>query len=347
MPRPSTPRVSEAADHFMSQRTRQTSSDAVRRGYLSILRRFSVAVRDRHVGALRPMDIEDFFYAPGGLSDSCARVTLGKYRNELKQFLGFCHRRGWCSMSAEQLIDGVRDKSTHTNRNRYRMTRAEIRLLIDHAEDPRDRALITFVACTGVRISEALGMKVSDVSFSKSELYVTIPKTHEEVTYPLSSDLEAALREWLTAYGGQVGPLKRAFRLFPTYFRREFVAKGLQAPAGQYNPVGVLGNANQVLRPIAARAGIELEPGDGWHTIRRSFARLLYDDAVHQGHDAALRIVQAALGHKSVNTTEVYLGLTSEHKQFRQMLKGRPFLTADIDPGKIVDLNERRAAGRG
>ncbi|MFJ7590204.1 tyrosine-type recombinase/integrase [Streptomyces sp. NPDC097617] len=331
----------------MAQRSRQTQSDAVLRGYRSILRRFCVAVRDRHIGSLRPLDVEDFFYTPGGLSDSCARVTLGKYRNDLKQFLGFCHRRGWCSMSAEQLVEGIRDKSTHTNRNRYRMTRAEMLRLIACADDPRDQALITFAACTGVRISEALGMQIGDVSFQKAELYVTIPKTHQEVTYPLSSDLEIALRAWLTSYAGQIGELKRSYRLFPTYFRREFVSKGIQAPAGQYNPVGVLVSPNQVLRPIAVRAGIELEPGDGWHTIRRSFARLLYDDAVHQGHDAALRIVQAALGHKSVNTTELYLGLTSEHKQFRQMLKGRPFLTADLDPGKVVDLSERRAAGRG
>ncbi|MBT2541962.1 site-specific integrase [Streptomyces sp. ISL-44] len=293
------------------------------------------------------MDLEDFFYAPGGLSDTCGRATLGRYRNETKQFLAFCHRRGWTALSADTLVEGIRERSTHTNRNRYRMTRAEIRHLVEAAEDPRDRALIMFVACTGVRISEALGMRVRDVSFPKGELYVTVPKCSEEVVYPLSSDLEGELRLWLTAYAGQVGELKRTYRLFPTYFRREFVAKGIQAPAGQYNPVGVITTPNCVLRPIADRAEIELEEGDGWHTVRRSFARILYDDAVHMGHDAALRVVQAALNHKSVKTTEGYLGLTTEHKQFRHMLKGKPFLTADLDPGKIVDLGERRAAGRG
>jgi integrase len=313
---------------------------------VSLLNRFEGAVKDCHTGSLRAHHIEDFWYGEGGLSDTCQSQTLGKYRNDMKQFLSFVHRREWNPHTADFLLDGIREKSTRTNRNRYRMTRAELRALVAAAEDPRDVALITFIACTGVRVSEALGMRIRDVSFSKSELYVYLPKVKQEVTYPLASDLEAALRSWLVAYAAQVGKPKPTFLLFPAFHGRKFINQREHSPAGLYNPTNPISNPVTVLNPIAERAGIELEEGDGWHTIRRSFARILYDDCVAMGHDAALRIVQAALNHASVQTTERYLGLNLERQQFHRIMKGQAFLTADVDPGKIVTLDERRA-GRG
>lgn len=341
-----TPKLSYAKEKFIRIRSAASESRGVRYGYVSLLNRFERNVGDCHTGSLRAHHLEDFWYGEGGLSDTCQSQTLGKYRNDMKQFLAFVHRREWNAYTADLLLDGIREKSTRVNRNRYRMTRAELRALLAAAEDPRDRALVCFVACTGVRISEALGMRMRDVSFTKSELYVYLPKTKQEVTYPLASDLEACLREWLTAYATQVGKLGKGFFLFPTYHGRTFAKGGGWTPAGLYNPVHPIPQPRIVLAPIAERAGIELEEGDGWHTVRRSFARILYDDCVSMGHDAALRIVQAALNHASVQTTERYLGLDLERQQFHKLIKGNAFLTKDLDAGKLVTLDEWRV-GRG
>ncbi|MEV7589749.1 tyrosine-type recombinase/integrase [Streptomyces sp. NPDC089922] len=347
MPRQATPNVSIACAEYVQHRFARSGSTGQRYGHRSLLNRFTASVRDCKTASVYPSHLEDFFYGEGGLSDTCSRETLGKYRNDMKQFLAFVHRRTWNPRSADALLEGISERTTHSNRNRYRMTRAELRLLLAGADDVRDAALVCFVACTGVRISEALGMAIRDVSFAKGELYVTLPKTHEEVTYPLASDLEAALRRWLTVYATQVGPLKRSFYLFPTYHRRQFVTGGGHSAAGLYNPIAPIQHPRRILTPIAERAGIELEEGDGWHTVRRSFARILYDDCVEMGHDAALRVVQAALNHKSVKTTEHYLGLNLERQQFSLIMKGRPFLSADLDPGTLVNLSERRAVGVG
>ncbi|MEV5084976.1 tyrosine-type recombinase/integrase [Streptomyces sp. NPDC056159] len=346
MPKKSTPNVSLAKASFIQQRAQSSQSRQVKYGFVSLLTRFQTSVKDCHVGSLRAHHLEEFFYGAGGLSDTCGSTTLGRYRNDTKQFLAFCHRREWTAHAPDVLLDGIREKSTKSNRNRYRMTRDELRHLLTGAEDPRDVALVAFVACTGVRISEALGMRIRDVSFNKGELYVYLPKTKEEVTYPLASDLEAALRAWLTAYAEQVGPLKRTFYLFPPYHGRRFTKGGGVSPAGQYNPESPIQQPRLILAPIAERTGIELESGDGWHTVRRSFARILYDDCVSMGHDAALRIVQAALNHKTVQTTERYLGLNPERQTFHRIMKGQPFLSVGVEPGKVVPLDERRV-GRG
>jgi integrase len=346
MARTATPKLSFAKETFIRQRCATTTSRQTRYSYVSLLNRFEKVMKDCHTGSIRAHHLEDWWYGEGGLSDTAGSQTLGNYRNSMKQFLSFCYRREWNPYGPEILLDGIREKSTRTNRNRYRMTRAELRRLIAAAEDPRDIALICFVACTGVRISEALGMRYRDVSFSKGELYVYLPKVKQEVVYPLASDLEQALREWLTAYSAQVGKLKPTYYLFPTMHGRKFTKGGGWSPAGLYNPVNPIQQPRIILAPIAERAEIELEEGDGWHTVRRSFARILYDDCVAMGHDAALRVVQAALNHASVQTTERYLGLNLERQQFHRIMKGQPFLTADVDPGKIVALDERRA-GRG
>jgi integrase len=344
MPRCATPKLSFAKDTFIRQRFAASQSRGARYAYISLLNRFERNVKDPHTGSLRAHHLEDFWYGDDSLSDTCQPQTLGKYRNDMKQFLSFCYRREWTPYAADFLLDGIREKTTRVNRNRFRMTRAELRQLLAAAEDPRDVALVCFVACTGVRISEALGMRIRDVSFSKSELYVYLPKTKQEVTYPLASDLEAALREWLIAYTAQVGKLKPGYHLFPAYHRRLYVQGGGRMAVHQYNPANPISGAQTVLRPIAERAEIELEEGDGWHTVRRSFARILYDDCVSMGHDAALRVVQAALNHASVKTTEQYLGLNLERQQFHKIMKGQPFLTGDMHGGKIVELDERRAA---
>lgn len=314
----------------------------------SLFRRFVVRVDDCHVSSLRSHHVEDFFYGPGGLHETARDTTLANYRMNMRSFLRWCERREWTLRTMEQLTEGLREKCTQSNRNRYRMTRDELRSLLDAAAFPRDRALIAFVANTGLRISEAVRMRVRDVSFQKGELYVYLPKTKEEVTLPLSLDLEQELRSWLTTYTEAVGTLKRNYYLFPVCLRPFFQVGHAQEPNRDrvLNPEGMISHPHVIIKDVAEAAGIELDEGDAWHALRRSFARLLYEDARAQGHDNALRIVQAALNHKEVSTTERYLGLDIERQRYADMIKGKPFLTADLDGGKIIPLDERRV-GRG
>ncbi|MGV9815452.1 tyrosine-type recombinase/integrase [Streptomyces cellulosae] len=343
MARTATPKVSYAGKLYVEQREAQAGKPLY---YLrSFFRRFAAYVDDCHVSSLRAQHLEAFFYGPGGLSDTCKSTTLANYRAGMRSFLRFCERREWTLRTMEQLTEGLKEKNTQTNRNRYRMTRDEVLLLIEAADYPRDRALIAFLANTGLRISEAVRMRVRDVSFNKGELYVYLPKTKEEVTVPLSLDLERELRRWLTAYAEEVGDVKRSYFLFPVCQKHHFMPGHAQVPRPErrLNPEGYISHPTNIIKDVAEKAGIELDPGDAWHTLRRSFARILYDDCVGQGHDNALRIVQAALNHKEVSTTERYLGLNIERQRYAEMMKGRPFLTANEEDGKIIPLDGRRA----
>lgn len=345
MARKATPNLSRASADFQQVRLRAGNGSAgVRYGYRSLLGRFIQNTGDIHVGSLKPQHLEDFFYGDGGLADTCAKSTLGKYRNDLKQFLDFCHRRGWTEHTGLYLLGGVSDKSTRTNRDRFRMSREEVIRLMDAATDPRDRALIAFVANTGVRIGEALALRVKDLRLDRGEVYVKRHKTREEVTYPLTADLDVELRAWLTHYAGALDePLAPDMFLFPVRHSLRFVGGGKTEWPEGYRPRNRIQGPRTVILPIAERAGIELEKGDGWHTIRRSVARIFFDDAAEAGHDAALRLTQALLGHKHSQTTEGYLGLDLERRQVDKLLRGKTFITKGQERDNVVRLDERRA----
>lgn len=311
------------------------------RGIKSLLTRFTALCNDCQLASVRAEHIDKFFYGPDGLSLTCSVHTLAKYRNELKQFLNYCHRRDWTTHTGDFLVAGIVEKRTDNNRNRYRMTRAELLAMIEAADHPRDKALTVFMANTACRISEARAMRIRDVSFTKGELYVKLVKTREETIKPLTLDLDEALRAWLTYYTNEVGSLQPDYRLFPAFKRNAFTSGGGRQPPGALNPTAPMSQETLIIRGIAERAGLDLEPGDGWHTIRRSVARVSFDAWSEQGYDSAGRMAQAMLNHKRFQTTEQYLGLEIESQKVSKAMKGQRFLITDSD-AEVIELPSRR-----
>lgn len=341
MPRRSTPTLRDAATRYIEHQFGKGGSTGQRYSQRSLLYRLAKSANDCQVQSLTPEHIETFFYGPEGLRHSCARSTLGRYYQEVKAFLTWCHRRGWCG-PADNLVDGVTHTSTRVRRNRLRLSEGQMWAMVEAAPNPRDRAMLVFAMHTGTRISEIQGARVRDVNFSTGEVSVRIIKTHEEDIMSMSPILEKYLREWLTVYHELANPAPNDY-LFPAAGNPGFVngmppdwhERGLNSGNRINNPV-------KIIREMAARANVDLESGDGWHTIRRSVARIFFDKASHLGHDAALRMTSAFLHHKNTSTTEIYLGLELE-KVKRDEIMRVGFLEG-ADSGNIRSLDEYRKA---
>jgi integrase/recombinase XerD len=138
----------------------------------------------------------------------------------------------------------------------------------------RDKALILFLYATGMRISEALNTKKSDIENG----WVTIPmaKGEKQRVVPVASVALEAIDEYLA---------KR-----PCNEDIIFVNK----------------NCKQLSR-ISAFNITKKYLGVSPHVLRHSFATAL----VLGGAD--LRVVQDLLGHASLNTTQIYTHLQKEH----------------------------------
>ena len=96
------------------------------------------------------------------------------------------------------------------------------------------------------------------------------------------------------------------------------------------------GYLNGPVREVLKEAGY-YQQLEGGHTFRRSGAIALYNQLSEVGHDRAIRICQAMLGHASIQTTEIYLRLDLDRKVRNDLLAGKPMFP-QREPAKIVVL---------
>lgn len=157
----------------------------------------------------------------------------------------------------------------------------------------RDRALLEFLYATGARISEAVGLSITDIDVD-SGLVRLFGKGSKERIVPFGRAAGEALRAWLSPSGR---PLMEPLRW----------ARRGDAEAVFLNHRGARlsrQSAWLVVRTYGDACGFgdRLSP----HVLRHSCATHLLD------HGADLRIVQEMLGHASISTTQVYTKVSQE-----------------------------------
>jgi len=163
---------------------------------------------------------------------------------------------------------------------------------------PRDWALVTAQWFTGFRISEVLSLIVGSVW--RSDQLVTkigITPRHLKGHYgrtrwvPVLPELSRALHSHLAH-------LRRRYVLtsdLPLFLSRK------NNPDGTARAISREA-ARQVIRGAFLKAGIEDDGRLGTHSLRKTFARSVYQNS---GHD--LMVLKSALGHSDVAVTQKYL----------------------------------------
>lgn len=153
----------------------------------------------------------------------------------------------------------------------------------------RDRAILEVMYATGMRVSEIVQLKLSNLHLELS-LVKTLGKGDKERIIPLGN---IALK-YLTEYIQQVRPkqLKKGDEDNPYVF--------LNHHGGRLTRQGIWKN----LKKIVQEAGITKEVTP--HTLRHSFATHLLENG------ADLRIVQELLGHADISTTQIYTHITKQ-----------------------------------
>ncbi|MBQ6045913.1 MAG: tyrosine recombinase XerD [Bacteroidales bacterium] len=152
----------------------------------------------------------------------------------------------------------------------------------------RDRAILEVLYGCGLRVSEAVNLKISDI-FSKEGFLRIVGKGDKERIVPLGEMAAEALDAW---FGARTEPCK-GFE--DTVFLNRF-GRSLSR-VSMFNMVKK--------QALAAGVTKEISP----HTFRHSFATHLVENG------ADLRAVQEMLGHESILTTEIYTHIDSSSWQ--------------------------------
>jgi integrase/recombinase XerD len=149
----------------------------------------------------------------------------------------------------------------------------------------RDRAMVELLYASGLRVSELVGLQLSQLRLDVGFVLV-FGKGSRERMVPVGESAE----EWVGRYLGEVRPTLAQGRheaVFVNRFGRPLSRQGFW----------------KILKRYGAALGIpDLSP----HTLRHSFATHLLE------HGADLRSVQAMLGHADISTTQIY---THIHEQ--------------------------------
>jgi integrase len=167
------------------------------------------------------------------------------------------------------------------------------------------RTLGIVVATTGLRISEALGLKWQDVDFELLLLSVTrsvvddvVGKCKTETSrkpVPMDTIAAESLREW---------------RILSCYARPEDWVFASERRLGTMPPwADTL--LSRILKPAAKRARISKRIG--WHTFRHTYSTLL------QANANDVKVVQELMRHANVTTTmNIYTQAISDKKREAQ-----------------------------
>jgi integrase/recombinase XerD len=226
--------------------------------------------------------------AAGG--SGLASTSLRRRAASLKGFYRFAYGEGRIAVDVAALIDLPRQG----RRLPDTLSIDETGRLMDAAAEagPRDAALLELLYGAGLRVSEALGLDLDDLSLDGAFVRV-IGKGDKERLVPVGETAMDALVAWIDGE------------------RAAIVARHpVSAEGGGPLFVGDRGGrlARQQAWAMVGRAArtAGLPATVSPHTLRHSFATHLLEGG------ADLRVVQELLGHASISTTQLYTHLTGE-----------------------------------
>lgn len=164
------------------------------------------------------------------------------------------------------------------------LSHAEVKLLIDCTVNMKHKALLSLIYSAGLRVSEAIAMKLHDIDSDRMLIHIKNAKGKKDRYTLLSEKVLVLLREYYQVYK-------------PKTFLFE----------GQYGGVYSDRSAQVVLKNAAKRAGIQ--KAITLHSLRHSFATHLLEN----GTD--IRYIQNLLGHSSPKTTMIYTHVSEQSIQ--------------------------------
>lgn len=206
----------------------------------------------------------------------------------LRNFLNFCAREhGWISPMEDVKAPKVPKRLPKALTIQEISSMIEISGLGDTPAAIRDRAIIDLMYSTGSRVSELVGLNVSDIHDSDGYSVVKLlGKGGRERVVPIGQ----LARQNLVAYLSRSRPVLSAARRENALFLNNH-GKRLSRQS-IWNVVSL----------SAERVGIKAKVSP--HSLRHSFATHLLDGG------ADIRTVQELLGHASVTTTQIYTLVT-------------------------------------
>ncbi|WP_113673766.1 site-specific tyrosine recombinase/integron integrase [Vallitalea guaymasensis] len=235
----------------------------------------------RIISSITEIDIKMYLAT---LMDGKASSTYETYIACLKTFFSWLYDQEYIHKNPMKNIKyPKRDKNL---RNPLKLE--EIEVLRDACLTLRERAIFEFLLATGCRVDEVVGLKISDIDWSRLQLKVVGKGRKERICY-FTDKAKYHLQKYLLSRIDQIDYLFISTRKPYSYLKIRAIEKEITT--------------------IGERVNIKVFP----HLLRHTFATVLLQSG------AKLEVVQELLGHESPKTTQVYAKLNTNiiHNQYK------------------------------
>ncbi len=249
------------------------------------------------------------------LDENFKRLTPEKVRiNHLRSFIEYINDRGVSPRTQARTISGIKsffkyllmegkinsDPTTLLESPKIGrklpdvLTMEEIDLIIDgvdltKSEGQRNKAMLETLYSCGLRVSELVNLKVTNLFFDQGFIKVE-GKAEKERLVPVSSKAIEEITKYLHGY-------RKTLKISPESENVLF----LNRRGKKLSRVMIF----TIIKNLAEKVGLNKKISP--HTFRHSFATHLISGG------ADLRAVQEMLGHESILTTEIYTHLDRDY----------------------------------
>lgn len=177
----------------------------------------------------------------------------------------------------DRKYDKVSFKRPRTEKKLPRVIDGEfIKEKLSKIENLKHKAILTLAYSVGLRVSEIINLKISDIDSKRMIIHIKNAKGKKDRVVPLSPKVLDLLREYWKSN-------KPREYLFNGQFSEQYTVRSCQSIYKKY-----------------------IDPNSSIHTLRHS----CFTNLLESGVD--LRIIQKIAGHSSSKTTEIYTHVSSE-----------------------------------
>lgn len=232
-------------------------------------------------------DVREFIYRNGAKisARSQARLISG-----LRSFFDYLIFEGYRSDNPMDLIESPKlGRKLPDTLSEEDIDRIFAQIDRSTPEGERNRAMLETLYSCGLRVSEMVGLKISDLFFEEGFIRV-IGKGNKQRFVPVNDHIIRLVDNYRNLIRTKI-PVQKEFE--DTLFLNR---RGRQISRNMIF---------MILKELTQKAGIKKKVSP--HTLRHSFATHLLENG------ADLRAIQQMLGHESITTTEIYMHVDRAH----------------------------------
>ena len=220
-------------------------------------------------------------------NNNCSNKTISHYLSVIKEYHNFLLINDYVNKNIVENIDHPKLAKYLPKVLSVDEVEKLLNIKLENEYDYRNKAMLELMYSCGLRVSELINLKLSDININECYLR-TITKGNKERIIPIGEIALSYLIKYIDEY------------------RSKFIKKNindylfLNSRGNSISRVGFF----KVLKNIIKLQGIKKDISP--HTLRHSFATHLLE------YGADIKSVQELLGHSNIKTTEIYTHISNK-----------------------------------